>query len=74
MISMRPGETLSQYIDRVGILEKQSMSAGENFQELDRIRTISRGPPDTYWTTKDLIRELKKSGRESIAMIIAREV
>lgn len=69
---MRPGETFTQYIDRVGNMEKQLISAGENFKELDKVCTMLRGLLDKYSTTRDLMRELKKSLRETIAMITAK--
>lgn len=73
MVSMRPGETATQYIGPVGILGKQLMSASENFKASDNIRTILQGLPDIYLTTKEFIRELKKNCREAILMITAKK-
>lgn len=69
---MQTGETLTQYIYRVRIPTKQSMSAGENFKKLEKIRTILQGDPAKYFITRDLTRELKKKRREAIAMITAK--
>lgn len=73
LVSMQDGESVTQYVDRVGLMENLPAAAGKIFDEEERIKIILRGLLQKFATTRDLARELQKRYSEVIAMIVEKE-
>lgn len=70
---MQVGVSVTQYVYRVGILEKQLSTSRKNFDEDNRIRTMLRGVPTKLSMARYLIRELSKTNHQAISMIMEKE-
>lgn len=64
---------MTQYIDRVGWLEKRLEATGKVFKDTESIRNMLRSFPAQYSMRRDLIHELGTHHPEAAAMIFAKE-
>lgn len=64
---------MTQYVHRVGSLEKRLAAAGQVFKDKDKIRTILQGFTAQDFMSTDPIREPEKLHNEEVEMVVSGE-
>lgn len=68
---MQMDEAMTQYVDRVGLLERRA-ATDSVFKNGAKICTLLRGVPAQLSMTRDLIRKLRKKHYETVTMLVAK--
>lgn len=70
---MQVDESVTQYVECIGSLDKRLATAGKNFGSDDKIRTLLRRLSSKYASSRYLIRELGEKNHQAVAMTVEKE-